>query len=121
VLWTGAVLTVTVLAAGAVTHLLGGAWQSVVFVVLGLGQLGVALAVRARRVPGGDRNPSLLAAVALSAVLQVAGVLVGPLRELLGTAPLTGAQLLACVAVAAVPGLVVALTRGVGRRGRSNS
>jgi len=121
VLWTGAVLTVTVLAAGAVTHLLGGAWQSVVFVVLGLGQLGVALAVRARRVPGGDRNPSLLAAVALSAVLQVAGVLVGPLRELLGTAPLTGAQLLACVAVAAVPGLVVALTRGVGRRGRSSS
>jgi Ca2+-transporting ATPase len=121
VLWTGGVLTVTVLASGVAAHLLGGAWQSVVFVVLGLGQLGVALAVRARRVPGGDRNPSLLAAVALSAVLQLAGVLVGPLRELLGTAPLTGAQLLACVAVAAVPGVVVALTRGPARRGRSSS
>jgi P-type Ca2+ transporter type 2C len=121
VLWTGGVLTVTVLAAGATAHLLGGEWQSVVFVVLGLGQLGVALAVRARRVPGGDRNPSLLAAVALSAVLQLAGVLVRPLRELLGTAPLTGAQLLACVAVAAVPGVVVALTRGPARRGRSSS
>jgi len=30
-----------VLAAGVATHALGGAWQSVLFVVLGLGQLGV--------------------------------------------------------------------------------
>ena len=118
VLWTGLMLTVTVLTAGVAAHALGGAWQSVVFVVLGLGQLGVAIAVRARRMPGGDRNRSLLAAVALSAVLQVAGVLVAPLRELLGTAPLTAAQLLGCVAVASVPGLTVALARTVAGRRR---
>ena len=118
VLWTGLMLTVTVLTAGVAAHALGGASQSVVFVVLGLGQLGVAIAVRARRMPGGDRNRSLLAAVALSAVLQVAGVLVAPLRELLGTAPLTAAQLLGCVAVASVPGLTVALARTVAGRRR---
>jgi Ca2+-transporting ATPase len=116
VLWTGLLLTVTVLAAATVAHALGGPWQSVAFMVLGLGQLGVAIAVRSRRVPGGDRNPWLLAAVALSTVLQVAGVLVPPLRELLGTAPLTGQQLLACVVVAAVPGIAVGLARRV-RRG----
>jgi P-type Ca2+ transporter type 2C len=118
VLWTGLMLTVTVLASGVAAHVLGGAWQSVVFVVLGLGQLGVAIAVRARREPGGDRNPWLLAAIALSAVLQVAGVLVAPLRELLGTAPLTAVQLLACVAVASVPGLALALVKAVAGRRR---
>jgi Ca2+-transporting ATPase len=109
VLVTGALLTAVVLAAGVVADALDRPWQSIVFVVLGLGQLGIALAVRVPRRPGGPRNPALLAAVALSAVLQVAGVLVPPLRDLLGTDPLTAVDLLACAAVAAVPGLAIFL------------
>jgi Ca2+-transporting ATPase len=85
-----------------------------VFVVLGLGQLGIALAVRARRTANGARNPGLLAAVAASAVLQLAGVLVAPLRHLLGTAPLTPGQLAACLVVGAVPGALLAVGRHVG-------
>ena len=46
----------------------------------------------------------------LSAVLQVAGVLLPPLRALLGTEPLTVADLLACAAVAVLPGLALRLT-----------
>ncbi|MEV0157076.1 cation transporting ATPase C-terminal domain-containing protein [Micromonospora sp. NPDC050686] len=72
----------------------------------------MALAVRAPR-PAGTRraNPGLLVAVAASAALQVAGVLVGPLRELLGTDPLGGGVLLACAAVSALPGLALRLAR----------
>lgn len=87
-------------------------WQSMLFVTLGLAQLGVALAVRARRGPGQRwANPWLLVAVAGSAVAQIAAVLVEPLRLLLRTDALTGMQLLICAAAAVVPGLVLWLFR----------
>ena len=80
--------------------------------MLGLAQLGVALAVRAPRPAGARRgNPGLLVAVALSALLQVGGVLLAPLRDLLGTDPLAPTVLLACAAVSALPGLLLRLTR----------
>jgi Ca2+-transporting ATPase len=111
ILTTGSAIAVVVLAAGMVAYHAGRPWQSVVFVVLGLSQLGVALAVRARRTAGGERNPGLLAAVALSAVLQIAGVLLAPLRDLLGTEPLNAVDLVACAAVAVLPGLALRVVR----------
>ncbi|MEH1016884.1 cation-transporting P-type ATPase [Micromonospora sp. CPCC 206060] len=112
ILLTGGLIAAVVLAAGVVAARLDRPWQSVVFVVLGLAQLGVALAVRAPR-PAGARggNRALLAAVALSAVLQVAGVLLAPLRQLLGTESLTGTELLACAVVSVLPALVLVLLR----------
>ncbi|GID91548.1 cation-translocating P-type ATPase [Amorphoplanes digitatis] len=109
VLAGGLCLATVVLAAGVTAHRLDRPWQSVMFMVLGLAQLGVALAVRARGVPGAGRNWSLLAAVAISAVLQVAGVLLAPLRALLGTEALTAPELLACAVVAVLPGLALRL------------
>ncbi|HET6213855.1 MAG TPA: cation transporting ATPase C-terminal domain-containing protein, partial [Micromonosporaceae bacterium] len=111
VLVTGALMSAVVLGAGVLAYRLDRPWQSVVFVVLGLAQLGVALAVRARRRPGEPGNPALGAAVLLSAVLQVAGVLVAPLRTLLGTEPLTILELTACTAIATLPGLGLRLLR----------
>ncbi|MET8121153.1 cation-transporting P-type ATPase [Micromonospora sp. NPDC005291] len=112
VLLTGALIAAVVLGAGVFAAHRDLPWQSVVFVVLGLAQLGVALAVRAPRPAGARRgNPGLLIAVAVSALLQVAGVLLAPLRELLGTDPLTPTVLLACAAVSALPGLALRLTR----------
>jgi len=88
------------------------------FLVLGLGQLGVALAVRARRGPDSSRNPALPAAVGVSALLLLAGLQVPVLRELLGTVPLGVADLAWCAAAASLPGLgVLAARRGPGRRG----
>ncbi|WP_173086682.1 cation-translocating P-type ATPase [Phytohabitans rumicis] len=157
VLLTGGLLAAVVLGAGIAADALDRPWQSIVFVVLGLAQLGVALAVRASRTPikdprtpikvlsadqgqtvvdwrsnhsrspmidgeihdrragvrrwrGRPRNPALLAAVGVSALLQVAGVLLPPLRELLGTEPLTAAELVACAAVATLPGLTLRLS-----------
>ncbi|MEU0557263.1 cation-transporting P-type ATPase [Dactylosporangium sp. NPDC006015] len=104
---TSALITATVLAAALWTRHAGGPWQSVLFLVLGLAQLGVALALRARG--GGQRNWSLDAAAGLSLVLQLAAVWLPPLQSLLGTTPLTLTQTLACAAAAAVPGLVTFL------------
>jgi Ca2+-transporting ATPase len=116
VLIGGLFIAAVVLGAGVVAERLDRPWQSIVFVVLGLAQLGVALAVRARPAPGAAHNWSLLGAVAVSGVLQVAGVLLSPLQTLLGTEPLTAAELAACAAIAALPGLALHLTSLIGRR-----
>ncbi len=105
VLVAGTLIAAVVLGAGVTAYHLGRPWQSVVFVVLGLAQLGVALAVRAPRRPGQAGNRGLAAAIVCSAVLQVAGVLLPPLRGLLGTEPLDVPVLLLCGAVATVPGI----------------
>ncbi|HEX5203839.1 cation-translocating P-type ATPase [Paractinoplanes rhizophilus] len=111
VLAGGLAVATVVLAAGVLAHQAGRPWQSVMFVTLGLAQLGVALAVRAKAAPGTPRNWSLPAAVALSGVLQIAGVLTEPLRLLLGTEPLTGIELLGCALIAVLPGLALRLLR----------
>jgi P-type Ca2+ transporter type 2C len=87
------------------------------FVVLGLAQLGIALAVRSIR----DRstrwaNPGLLAAVALSGAAQIAAVTVEPLQVLLRTEPLSAAQLAACATVAVLPGAALAIVGKVRSR-----
>ncbi len=108
---TGILITATALAAALWTRHAGGPWQTVLFMVLGLAQLGVALALRVRG--SGHRNWSLDAAVGLSLALQLGAVWLPPLRSLLGTDPLSLTQVLGCAAVAAVPGL---LTLARGRR-----
>jgi Ca2+-transporting ATPase len=117
VLLGGLCVAAVVLTAGTAARLTDRPWQSVMFVVLGLAQLGVALAVRAVATPGTPRNWSLLAAVAVSGLLQIGGVLLPPLRTLLGTEPLTGVELMACAVVGTVPGLALHVVQRVtGRR-----
>ncbi len=112
VLLTGGLIAAVTLGAGLLAARTDRPWQSIVFLVLGLAQLGVALAVRVRGRDGGrPGNPGLLLAVAFSGLLQIAGVFVGPLRALLGTAPVGLPELLACAALAALPGLVLRLVR----------
>ncbi|GGQ84634.1 cation-translocating P-type ATPase [Couchioplanes azureus] len=111
VLMIGLCVASVVLAAGVLAQRLDRPWQSVMFVVLGLAQLGVALAVRARPEPGTPRNWSLLAAVLGSGVLQVSAVLLEPLRTLLGTEALTADELLVCAVVATLPALGLRIFR----------
>ncbi|MGI5255932.1 cation transporting ATPase C-terminal domain-containing protein [Streptomyces angustmyceticus] len=91
ILVLGALVTAGTLAAGVWAQQTGHPWQSLVFLVLGATQLGIALGSRSR--PRSLANPFLLAAVGLALALQVAGVLLPPLRSLLGTEPLAGADL----------------------------
>jgi len=101
ILVTGTLLMICSLSVGVAAMRAGWPWQSMVFMTLGLTQLGVALSVRAKG--SGWRNPGLLGALALSALAQVAAVAFGPLRALLGTQPLTMAQLGVCLLVSALP------------------
>jgi Ca2+-transporting ATPase len=111
VLTGGLTVAAVVLAAGVYAQQTGRPWQSVMFVVLGLAQLGVALAVSAKPAPGTRRNWSLPAAVAVSGILQIAGVLLGPLQSLLGTQALTATELIGCALVAVLPGAALRLVR----------
>lgn len=110
----GAALAAVTLGVAVAAKAQGAPWQSMIFVTLGLAQLGVAMAVRARRRRGQRwANPGLLAAVALSAVAQIGAVMVEPLRLLLRTEPLTLTQLAVCAAVALVPGTTLAVIQKV--------
>ncbi|MEV4284930.1 cation-transporting P-type ATPase [Nonomuraea bangladeshensis] len=83
----------------------GRPWQSMAFFALGATQLGVALGSRAR--PGSAANLMLPLAVAGALVLQLAGLYVPLLRELLGTEPLAAGDLIV-VAVLSLLGYAAA-------------
>ncbi|WP_244871047.1 cation-transporting P-type ATPase [Catellatospora sp. IY07-71] len=117
VLVLGALLTTVTLATGLYAASAGWPWQSMVFMTLGLAQLGIALAVRAPRPPGSRQaNPGLLAAVVVSALAQLAAVAVPLLRTLLGTHPLSPAQLATCAVTAMVPAMLLWLARSARQR-----
>jgi Ca2+-transporting ATPase len=88
----------------------GGAWQSALFAVIALGQLGLALSTRsdsrpAWRVPLRDYR-MLGWAVTGSVLLMAAALYLPPLQALLRTQALTGAELVAVLIGACVPATV---------------
>ncbi|WP_069860683.1 cation-translocating P-type ATPase [Streptomyces malaysiensis] len=87
----GVFVAAVTLVAGVWARETGRPWQSMMFLILGATQLGVALGSRAR--PGSLANPFLLLAVGTALLLQAAGVYLPPLRALLGTEPLPPADL----------------------------
>ncbi|MET9342101.1 cation-translocating P-type ATPase [Nonomuraea sp. NPDC003804] len=91
------VLTAVCLGVGVWAYQTGRPWQSMIFFALGAAQLGVALGSRTR--PGSLANPLLLLAVAGAFVLQLAGLYLPPLQELLGTEPLAAGDLLIVTAL----------------------
>ena len=109
----GTLIAVVSLGAGLAAQSQGIHLQSVTFVTLGLAQLWVALALRARTTRTW-RQRGLEVAVLGAALLQVLAVEVEAFQRLLGTQSLGPVVLLECLAVAAVPGALVWL---LGRRG----
>ncbi|MFG2859179.1 cation-translocating P-type ATPase [Streptomyces sioyaensis] len=102
------VATVT-LVTGVWARETGRPWQSMVFLVLGATQLGVALGSRAR--PGSLANPFLLVAVAAALCLQAAGVYLPPLQALLGTEPLPLTDLAIAAGLSGLGHVVMRLQR----------
>lgn len=105
-------LTTTALLVGGLTEGSEAERRTAVFLVLGLGQLGVALALRARVPRRSLRERGLELAVLASSSLMVLAFTVPALRDLLGTAPLPASWVLVLVAVATVPGALVRLLLG---------
>jgi len=96
-------------------------WQTVVFTVLVLAQLGHSLAVRSETLPSFGRrfasNPALLGAVVLTIGLQLAVVYVPWLQGIFRTDALTAGQLAACVGLALVVPAAVEVEKSLVRRG----
>ena len=80
-----AALTVTALLVGAFVGQVAEEQRTAIFLTLGLGQLGVALAIRSRPASRRKRGRGLELATGSAALLLVAGSLLGPLQALLGT------------------------------------
>ena len=104
---TAALITVVSLVAGQMQD--GGQQQTLVFLCLGLSQLGLALALRAPRDEAGWRARGLEFAVVLAGLLLVAAIVWEPLRRLVGTETIGVQEALVAAALAAVPGIVVAV------------
>jgi Ca2+-transporting ATPase len=102
---------------GRVAH-----WQSMVFTVLTLSQMGHALAIRSERRSlfeiGLGSNLPLLGAVLLTLALQLAVLYVPTLNPIFKTAPLTAAELAFCLALSSVVFLAVEGEKWLLRRGR---
>jgi len=113
----GCLIAAVALGAGLLAVAGGGHVQTHIFLTLGLSQLGVALALRAKVRHRTLRQRGLEVAVLAAVVLQLAGAYVGPLQELLGTQPVPAAELLGVLALSVVPGGLLALVRAVRSRG----
>ncbi|MFI0819352.1 cation-translocating P-type ATPase [Streptomyces sp. NPDC021098] len=109
ILIMGAFVACVTLAAGVWARDTGRPWQSLMFLVLGATQLGVALGSRAR--PGSLTNPFLLVAVGTALALQAAGVYLPLLRALLGTEPLPPVDLAVACALSGLGHVVMRAQR----------
>ena len=105
-------LTSTALLVGALAAEATADRRTAIFVMLGLGQLGVALALRARGTARRLRDRGLEAAVAAAGALQLSASYVPWLQDLLGTTALPLGTLTFVVLVATVPGILVLLLAG---------
>ncbi|MBL8342416.1 MAG: cation-translocating P-type ATPase [Rubrivivax sp.] len=96
-------------------------WQTMVFTVLCLSQLGHALAIRSERDStwrlGLWSNPVLMGAVLLTLGLQLATVYVPALNPVFKTEPLELRELLVCLAASTVVFFAVELEKWCARRG----
>ena len=90
-------------------HATGRPWQSMAFLALGATQLAVAAGSRVR--PGTLANLALPAAIAASLALQLAGLYLPFLRDLLHTQPLPATDLLIVCALSTLGYAAVRLDR----------
>ncbi|QLH25311.1 cation-translocating P-type ATPase [Streptomyces sp. Rer75] len=109
ILAMGAFVACVTLVAGVWARDTGRPWQSMMFLVLGATQLGIALGSRAR--PGSLTNPFLLVAVGTALALQAAGVYLPPLRALLGTEPLPPVDLAIAFALSGLGHVIMRVQR----------
>ena len=120
-IWVGLLMAAIVLSAQAWYIRTGiEEWQTMVFTVLCLTQLGHVLAIRSEKQSlfrqGLFSNKYLLGAVVLTFLLQMATVYVPFLNPIFKTAPLSGGELLVTVGLSAVVFVAVEIEKAFRRR-----
>jgi Ca2+-transporting ATPase len=122
IVWVGLLMGAVVLLTQAWAIHAGSAhWQSMVFTVLTLSQLGHVLAIRAEReslfTQGVFSNRLLIHAVLLTVCLQMALLYVPWLNPVFKTAPLAASELVLCLAMSSIVFLGVEVEKWLVRRG----
>jgi Ca2+-transporting ATPase len=122
IVWVGLLMGGVCLLTQSVAIQLGWHWQTMVFTVLTLSQLGHALAVRAERdslfTLGVRSNSPLLLAVLFTLALQLATIYWPGAKPLFKTEPLSAAELGCCLLMSSVVFLAVEVEKWLVRRGR---
>jgi Ca2+-transporting ATPase len=120
IIWVGLLMAAVTILTQA--WFIGGSqahWQTMVFTVLCLSQMGHVLAVRSERdsffTQGALSNKPLLAAVLLTFVLQLATIYVPWLNPIFKTAPLTAGELAVTILLSSVVFLAVELEKAFKR------
>jgi Ca2+-transporting ATPase len=121
VAWVGLLMAGVTLATQAWAYHAGSKhWQTMAFTVLALSQMGHVLAIRSERESlfriGIGSNPWLLAAVALTVVLQLGTIYLPGASRVFKTQPLSARELLVCLALSAVVFLAVEAEKWLIRR-----
>ena len=120
--WVGLLMAGTTLLVQAWAYRTGSAhWQTMVFTVLALSQLGHVLAIRSERdsilQQGLWSNRALLSTVLLTALLQLATIYVPALTPFFKTEPLSGGELVVSLLASAVVFVAVEMEKWMVRRG----
>jgi Ca2+-transporting ATPase len=122
ILWIGLLMGGVSLFSQGWAYFTGSAhWQSMVFTVLALSQMGHVLAIRSERESlfsqGLFSNKPLLGSVLLTFGLQMAVLYVPVLQPIFKTQALSGNELLFCLALSSVVFFVVEIEKWMRRRG----
>jgi P-type Ca2+ transporter type 2C len=107
----GAVIAAVTVGVGVWAHATERPWQTLTFLALGATQLTVALGSRAR--PRTWANPMLLAAVGVALTLQLAGIYLPVLQDLLGTRSVALGDLLIVAACSSLGYAAIRLDRRI--------
>ena len=121
-IWVGLLMAGTTLFAQAwALHADSAHWQTMVFTVLALSQLGHVLAIRSERESllrqGLWSNSALFIVVLATVGLQLATVYAPPLNPIFKTEPLSAAELVFCLLLSAVVFVAVEVEKWMVRRG----
>ncbi len=121
-IWVGLLMAGICLGVQSFSIASGAHWQTMVFTVLCLSQLGHALAIRSERLSvfslGLTSNRMLLFTILGTIALQLMTIYLSPLNTLFRTEPLTLAEILICVVASSVVFFAVELEKWLIRRGR---
>ncbi|MFH1820283.1 MAG: cation-translocating P-type ATPase [Pseudomonadota bacterium] len=122
ILWVGLLMGgVSLLTQAWAIHVGTAHWQSMVFTVLTLSQLGHVLAIRSEReslfTQGVLSNAALTGALLLTLALQMAVLYVPWLNPIFKTEPLSLGELAACLALSSVVFVGVEIEKALARRG----
>jgi Ca2+-transporting ATPase len=122
ILWVGLLLAGVCLGLQAWSIAVGAHWQTMVFTVLCLAQLGHALAVRSERLSifrlGFWSNSPLMWTLLGSVGLQLLTIYLPPLNALFQTEPLSLIELLICLGASSLIFFAVEIEKALIRRGR---